>query len=57
MTVEFDEDAELQANMWNGLVRKINNEDNRFLVGNSSIVASGQRSVNPRQEENNLLLN
>lgn len=44
---DFDEDAELQANMWNSLVQQSRNsaEENNFRVTGHSMVASRRASI------------
>lgn len=38
---DFDEDAELQANIWNSLCRKLEDgEENKFLIGTEDISAA-----------------
>lgn len=42
MTEDFDEDAYVQAEIWNQFVR---NPDSEFIVSTQSVVQTGRRSI------------
>jgi len=47
VSADFDEDAELQANIWNSLVRKIDDitEEENFIVTAESILVRHKESI------------